>query len=105
MSNLVVEIDVVQRMKTDLGRVRREFENANERSDEVADAVGHPTLADRVRGFAHNWDNRRKDLVEQITTIEGHLDNIQEQFDIIDVELASGFAGTAGSAGPPAGAV
>jgi len=102
MSDLIVEIDVVQRMKIDLGRVRREFENANERSDEVAEAVGHRALGERVRGFAHNWDNRRKDLVEQITQIEGHLDNIQEQFDIIDIELASGLTG---NAAPPAGAM
>ena len=91
MSDLTIEIDVIERMRGDLARVRREFENANRNSDSTADAVGHPGLADRVRGFAHNWDNRRRDLVEQIETIEGQLGNLQDQFDVTDRELASGL--------------
>ena len=93
MGDLVIEIDVIERMRTDLGRVRREFENANENAEDVAEAVGHPYLAERVRSFATNWDGRRRDLVEQMTTIEDQLDNIQEQFDVIDTEFASSLDG------------
>jgi hypothetical protein len=93
MSDLVVEVDVIERMRGDLGRIRREFENANQNSESTAEAVGHPGLAEHVRNFAHNWDNRRRDLVEQIETIEGQLDNLQEQFDVTDRELASGLGG------------
>lgn len=91
MSDLVITVDVIERMRGDLARIRREFENANRNSDSAADAVGHRGLADRVRNFAHNWDNRRRDLVEQIETIEEQLDNLQEQFDVTDRELAAGL--------------
>jgi len=94
MTDLVIEVDVIERMRGDLARVRREFEHANQNSDDTADAVGHDHLADRVRNFAHNWDNRRRDLLEQIETIEGQLDNLQEQFDVTDRELASGLEGS-----------
>mgnify|MGYP003399505284 FL=1 len=95
MNDLLVDVDVIERMRTGLSRVKREFENANENSNDAADAVGHHGLAERVRGFAHNWDNRRGELVAQITHIEDHLDNIQEQFDIIDTELKDGLSGNA----------
>ena len=104
MNDLIVEVDVIERMRSGLGQVRREFENANENSDEAADAVGHRALAERVRAFAHNWDNRRSDLVAQIVHIEEHLDNIQEQFDMIDIELKDGLSGnSSANAGPRSG--
>lgn len=93
MSDLVIEVDVIERMRTNLGRVRREFENANDNATDAAEAVGHRYLAERVSNFAQNWDNRRRDLVEQIQTIEEQIDNIQEQFDVVDTELGSSLDG------------
>lgn len=94
MSDLIIDADVVARMRTDLARVRREFELADDNSDEVAAAVGHRRLADKVRNFSHNWTNRRGDLVEQLTTLEEHLHNLNVQFDGTDAGLADSVAGT-----------
>ena len=93
MTDLIVTADVIERMRADLSRLLNEFENANANSDSVADSVGHPHLADKVRNFAHNWDQRRKDLVDQIKTIEKNMAEIQKQFDIIDKQFADGLGG------------
>jgi len=93
MSDLIIEADVIERMRVDLGRLLKEFEDANANSDSVAESVGHPHLADKVRNFAHNWEHRRKDLIEQIRTIEKNLAEIQKQFDTVDKKFATGLGG------------
>ena len=93
MSDLVIKIDVIERMRVDLGRLQTEFENANANSDSVAESVGHPYLGDKVRNFAHNWDQRRKDLVDQIKTIQDNMAEIQKQFDIVDEDFANSLEG------------
>lgn len=93
MSDLIIKADVMDGMRSDLARLQREFENANENSDAVAEAVGHDWLAERVRNFAHNWDNRRKDLVEQLQTVQDNMKEIQDAFEEIDVEFANGLNG------------
>lgn len=93
MTDLMLVGDVIDHMRTDLARVRREFENANEYSGDVATATGHLYLGEKVYGFAHNWDHRRKELVEQLKTIEGNLDMIDTAFGDVDIELSSALEG------------
>ncbi len=93
MSDLIIDDATIGTMLSNLARVRREFENANEKSDEVAVSVGHARLGERVRGFAHNWDRRRQDLVEQMTEIEQNLQMIRDSFADADSELTKGLGG------------
>jgi|EndMetStandDraft_3_1072993.scaffolds.fasta_scaffold196479_3 hypothetical protein len=89
MPDLMIVGDVIEHMRTDLARVRLEFENANDYSQDAAIACGHMALGERVYDFAHNWDQRRKELVEQITTVENNLDMIDTAFGEVDIELSS----------------
>ncbi|HWH98096.1 MAG TPA: hypothetical protein VNS80_06990 [Pseudolysinimonas sp.] len=93
MGDVMIVSDVIARMRTDLGRVRREFENANANSERVAEDVGHPRLGEKVTNFAHNWDQRRKELVEQIETVEGQLSTIESAFGEVDIELSGTLDG------------
>lgn len=93
MSDLIVQGDVIERMRADLNRLLSEFENANANSDSVAESVGHPHLADKVRSFASNWEHRRQDLVDQIKTIEKNMAKIQKEFDELDQDFATGLTG------------
>src|SRR5690606_8686277 len=51
---------------TDLRRVALELDSADTTADRVADAVGHPGLAAQVRDFAHGWDGRRTEMLEEV---------------------------------------
>lgn len=93
MSDLVIDGERLDTMVANLKLVREEFQNANSTSSDVAEAVGHRRLGDRVRDFAHNWDRRRQDLVEQLETVELQLNNIREQFANTDAEMKSGLDG------------
>ncbi|TPW71640.1 hypothetical protein [Schumannella sp. 10F1B-5-1] len=95
MADLIVDYELLRSMSAQLATVRAEFENANAHSDAVAVAVGHGKLGDKVENFAHNWDQRRKDLVEQIEQVEKDLQKIEEKFSDADTEFATALADAA----------
>lgn len=97
MPDLIVDGPLLDGMRSDVQRIRTEFEHANRNSDRAAEDCGHRRLGDRVRDFAHNWDSRRKELVEQLETLDGQLENIREGFVGTDADLATSL-----SSPPPA---
>lgn len=88
MSDLVVDTTALSDLGTDLARVATEFSDANVRSDQIADAVGHDRLAEKVRGFAHGWDNTREDMVEQIVFLSDAATAIADTLIDADGQLA-----------------
>ena len=93
MPDIMIVADVVERMRTDLSKVRAEFESANSYSESAAEATGHIRLGTKVYDFSHNWDQRRKELVAQIQNIEANLDMIDTQFGELDVTLSQSLDG------------
>lgn len=85
---LIVDVLLLEAVAIDVGRIHSEFTNATERSERLGDAVGHAGLAERVEAFAANWDQRRKELGEQLDTVRTHLDTVVEGFRTTDAELA-----------------
>lgn len=73
--------------------VATEFEHANDRSDDAADAVGDPRLAGAVRSFAHNWDDRRAKMTERIAKLADQATATGEAFEEIDREFAAALRG------------
>ena len=88
MSDLVVDTTALSDLGTDLARVATEFSEANVHSDTIADAVGHERLADKVRSFAHGWDDTREDMVEQITFLSEAATAIADTLIETDGQLA-----------------
>ncbi|SDO18678.1 hypothetical protein SAMN05216368_11218 [Cryobacterium flavum] len=61
MSDLLVDTTLLRDMASDVSLIRTEFDTAKTTSQNLADAVGHAGLADRVTAFASNWDHRRSE--------------------------------------------
>ncbi|MGH3889420.1 MAG: hypothetical protein ACRDSZ_23145 [Pseudonocardiaceae bacterium] len=70
-----------------------EFHHANANSDDAADAIGHRGLADAVRSFAHNWDDRRAKMVEKIDTLAKSATGVGDAFEQVDTEFAAALRG------------
>ncbi|PZU47566.1 MAG: hypothetical protein DI566_05375 [Microbacterium sp.] len=100
MSDLRIDTERVRAVGTGLARIAHEFENANVRSDQIAEATGHDGLADAVRSFAHSWDDTRSDMTESITGLGEATTAIADTFEQADQELAAAMDGT--STAPPA---
>lgn len=85
---LIVDLLALQAARIDVARIHREFAQAGDRSDVLADAVGYPRLGERVRAFADNWDKRRGELTEQLGVVRDGLQTIVTGFEETDRELA-----------------
>jgi hypothetical protein len=91
MPDLVIDLTRMRAIGSDLGVIAREFETANVHSDDVADATGHPALADAARSFAHSWDDTRGDMTETIRGLGETATAVADAFERVDGDLAAAF--------------
>ena len=94
MADLRLDTERVRTVGAGLTRIAAEFQNANVRSDRIAEAVGHDGLADAVRSFAHAWDDTREDMTSSITGLGEATTAIADTFEQADQELAAAMDGT-----------
>ncbi|MGY4644618.1 hypothetical protein [Cellulomonas sp. URHB0016] len=92
---LAVDTTAVRMAAVSLRAVATEFDGANAHSDRVADAVGGGPLSDCLRDFAHEWDDARATMVEQIAALAEACSQIAVAFDDLDVGLADVMRGQA----------
>lgn len=91
--DLNVDTEVLREAGASLRIVATEFEHANARSDAAAEATGHSGLAERVREFAHNWDDRRGKMLENVAALAESAGAVGEQFEAVEEELVSALRG------------
>ena len=72
---------------TTLSSIAREFHDANTRSVRIAGAVGHSGLEDAVKDFAHEWDDTREAMVDDIETVAKTSTAIADAFEQTDQQL------------------
>jgi hypothetical protein len=105
MADLRFDLDAVRDIASDLRTIASEFRDANVGSERIADATGHPGLADAVRSFAHSWDDTREEMLGTIEGLGEATDAIADAFAQTDSDLADVFAeqpaGAAGTRGIP----
>lgn len=93
MSDLKLDLAAVTELGSTLTTVAHEFADANARSDQVADAVGHHGLADRVRSFAHDWDDKRAKMTGNIKALADAASAVSQAFTDVDGQLATAIEG------------
>jgi len=76
--------------RRDLADSVRVFEEAEEFSDDVARTVGHGGLSGTVQNFADSWNDRRRDLIDQLAMVHDFIDAVYESFRELDERLAKG---------------
>lgn len=93
MGDLVLDTEQLQQLGADLRLVGEEFKHANNRSDDVADDVGHEGLGDAIREFAHNWDDKREKMLEDISKLSEAAIATGEAFEELETELVATLEG------------
>jgi hypothetical protein len=93
MDQLRVDTGLLRETGAKLRFVATEFEHANVRSDDAAEATGHSGLGEAVRSFAHNWDDRRAKMVKNIATLAESASGVGEAFEELDSEFAAALRG------------
>ena len=70
-----------------------EFRSAQDVADRGADAVGHPRLADALREFAAEWDDRRDEICHAIEGLGVAAVGAAEVYEEIERELVRALRG------------
>jgi uncharacterized protein YukE len=84
MADLTLDLQLIEQLKSDLSAVAKEFKDADDFSDGVADATGHESLHDHVRDFAHNWNDKRKSMTEDVEALQQQVQAIADGFKDVD---------------------
>lgn len=83
----------LQRTSERLRNIVGELEDAGDLAEELASAVGRPygknALANKVGDFESRWDDRRRDLIRDVTKIQEHVQGVLDGFSEWDAETAS----------------
>lgn len=87
--HLKVDLDQVDRVSTNLHSIARKLESAQADADQLASAIPVEELADASIDFAGKWDDRRKELIEQVTSLQEEARAFVEAFTQVDSELAA----------------
>lgn len=77
----------VRALGSNLSSIATEFSDANARSDRIAASVGHSGLEDAVKDFAHEWDDTRESMIDDITTLSKTSNAIADAFEQTDTQL------------------
>ena len=71
MADLKISTAILERVEADLNVILTAFQDASGIAGDVAEATGNERLYDRVDEFAGSWDDKREEMVEQITALVG----------------------------------
>ncbi|MDR2998052.1 MAG: hypothetical protein LBU78_08025 [Microbacterium sp.] len=89
-----VKYDELGGLSTELEHIVKEFEDAGSRRRDLKDAVGDPyddgRLRDVADDFEGRWDDKRKALIENCTTLKDHVDGVIKGFKDFDEKAAQG---------------
>lgn len=111
MSDIVIQMHLLEQLEKDLLDIATEYGAADTFTREMSGVVGHDGLGERVRQFSETWNDRRKNMTEQVTALHGQVKSIRDAFTQVDAELgkalveaaednkSSGAAPKAGSPG------
>ena len=84
-----VDLKLFAQLKVDLDAVVREFTDAADFSDAVADATGHDGLHEHVHDFAYKWNDERKGMTEDVSALKGQIAGISDGCTKTDEGLAA----------------
>lgn len=91
--SLQVDTAILEDAGSQLRVVATEFNSADDYAAQVAAAVGHAGLADKVRESSTSWDDNRTKLFEQIGALAEACSSIEENFTALDTTFAATIRG------------
>ncbi|WP_371164448.1 hypothetical protein ABYF32_01935 [Buchananella felis] len=105
---------VLQSIRVDVGAlgtigasaktIALEFEGANTNSNTIAGAVGHGGLSQTVRGFAHDWDDKRQKFIDALKAFSEASLAVADAWIKFDQDGANTLNGQGSTGGGSAGA-
>ncbi|MCR2793637.1 hypothetical protein NQ156_11240 [Microbacterium sp. zg.Y625] len=98
---LRIDIDEVGRVSTNLATIVRRLESAQADASSLAGAIPVTELANATDDFAGKWDDKRRQLIEEVTALKEQAHAVAEAFTEIDSQLVDALTRSPEPAGGP----
>ncbi|MFD2797430.1 hypothetical protein ACFS27_28005 [Promicromonospora vindobonensis] len=86
--DLSINMEQLRELAGDLKVIGDEFQNADNNSEDAADATGDDELRDKVQDFADKWKIKRDEMTGNIVKLQGIIQQVVDTFSQVDTELA-----------------
>lgn len=88
MSDIRISYADLRSASSNLDFVAAQFRDSDASSEAAAAATGHEGLGARVREFADNWDDNRRNFRDAAENMSAAIDDVMKAFSDLDVKLA-----------------
>ncbi|MGV8967029.1 MAG: hypothetical protein ACOH2F_12200 [Cellulomonas sp.] len=89
LEHLTVDTGAVRGLADNLATVHQSLEDAQTTTTSLSTMVGHAHLGSVVDDFSSKWDDRRRELSEQLDKLRSMSTGVADGFDAVDSELAA----------------
>ncbi|WP_432096743.1 hypothetical protein [Streptomyces sp. bgisy100] len=86
MSDLLVSYDELVEIKKNFAKLSREFTSCGAKQDSMAGAYGNGNIISAMEEFVDNWDDHRKELLQQMGDAEKRVKEVIKGFKAADGE-------------------
>ena len=97
MSQFSVDPSALADMAGRLRGLQQEFDGLDDTVDGYESAVGSEELAERLRSFADNWSDKRKEIGEQIENVAGYATAAADAYSQHEQEMSSQISDVGGA--------
>ncbi|BCL22252.1 hypothetical protein ACPCBX_22825 [Streptomyces tuirus] len=84
---LVVDYKLLESSKTNLRDIKRALKGIDKHRSDIHDIWGHESISGKMNEFVSNWDNYRRELLENVEDLGKQVETSLKSFEKLDLDL------------------
>ncbi|WP_405506941.1 hypothetical protein [Streptomyces purpurascens] len=84
---LVVDYKLLESSKTNLRDINKALNDIDKHRADIHDIWGHHSIAGKMDQFVSNWDNYRRELLENVKDLSKQVETALTSFEKLDLDL------------------
>ena len=84
---LVVDYTLLESSKSNLREIKKAMDDIGDHREDIRDVWGHDSIAGKMDEFVTNWDNYRRELLENVEDLRKHVEGALKSFQKQDLDL------------------
>ncbi|WP_052865660.1 hypothetical protein [Streptomyces niger] len=84
---LVVDYTLLESSKSNLRDIKKVLGDIDKHRDDIRDIWGHDSIAGKMDEFVTNWDNYRRELLDNVEDLGKHVEGALKNFEKRDLDL------------------
>jgi hypothetical protein len=84
---LVVDYTLLTSSRTNLGDIRKALVGIDRHRADIHRIWGHSSIAGKMDDFVSNWDNYRRELLENVQDLGKQVETTLKSFEKLDLDL------------------